>query len=297
MVAHLFAHQAQEEARTYAGNFYFYGNKCNSYGSHYRAAVHHGDCVLINRYRYSTTTASQLTELHRACSHLTVFEVDNPDAETKGQHRENFREMVREYEAELLRVSRARVYNSTDTAERMLKNANAYAVRFKIGNRLQPVAVQDAKAMIEKREAKDRRAAERARKAAEKQRAAELEKAKAEYSEQLKNWRDGLGSNHSLNGYKNVDRARLRLTDDGQIVQTTHGVEFPAHDAAKHIDFVLQCFEAKRNWQRNGEHIPLGYFQLDRIDGENGLLLAGCHTVTVNEVRRLAVLLEERDTA
>jgi hypothetical protein len=288
MVAHLFAHQSQEHAQ--GSNFYFNGDTCYSYGPHYVAAVHHGDCVLINSNSYSMTTARHLSHLRYACNHLGRYYVPNPAARTKAEHRENFRALVAEYEREILRLSRARKYTSLETSERMLANANEYAARFKIGNRLQPIDTSEIQERIKTREARESAARKRARKAAEKRERERLESMRAEYVENLAEWREGKRGLYGLGEYRHHDAARLRLTDDGR-VQTSHGAEFPASDARQHIGFVLACFDQGRNWQRNGENIPLGPFQLDRIDGKAGTLRAGCHTVTVNEVKRLAAQL------
>ena len=292
-VAHLFAHQAQTEAYTASRNFYFYGNKCNSYGSHFRAAVHHGDTVLINRDNYSVTTARQMSALRMACSHLQTFDVENPDAETKAEHRENFRVMVREFETELLRASRARIYNDTAHAEQLRDNANRYAAWAKIGNRIKPVALDAIADRVKTRDARERAALKRERIAREKRRAAELEKQRAEYAEKLTAWRAGEGDCYTLGNYRYTDRARVRLTSDGATVQTSQGAEFPARHAARFIGFVLHCFDTGTDWKRNGQRVPLGHFQLDAIAGAGGVLRAGCHTVTANETRRLAALLTD----
>ncbi len=39
MVAHLWAHQSQDHARTALGNFYFNGKDIYSYGSHFKCAT------------------------------------------------------------------------------------------------------------------------------------------------------------------------------------------------------------------------------------------------------------------
>ena len=295
MVAHLFAHQAQPEARTASGNFYFHGDTCWSYGSHYCAAVHHGEFVLINSHRYSVTTASQLSELRQACRHLRYFEVPNPQARTKPEHRENFRYLVRQYEDEIDRLTRARVHNSPDHAEGMLHDANDYARFTRIGNRLKPIAPDQIGERIKTRTAKERADSLKLRRDAEKRAAAEREKMKAEYTVRLDEWRNGL--TNYLNFWRFQDTARLRLTSDGSTVQTSRGVEFPADDARAALPFVLEVLDSGRSWQRNGQQIPLGPFQLDRIDCKSQTVKAGCHTVTANEVRRLAGLLNYSEVA
>lgn len=62
MVAHLWAHQAQDSARIGGrGNFYFEGDTIYSYGSHFPIARHvetkRGRAVLFTTRDYSVTTS------------------------------------------------------------------------------------------------------------------------------------------------------------------------------------------------------------------------------------------------
>ena len=291
MVAHLFANQSQPEARTQSGNFYFYGDTCYSYGSHYVAAVHHGDCVLVNEYGYSVTTAKHMSRLRSAISGQ-YFDVENPAARTKPEHRANFHKMAADYRAEVLRASRARVYNSLNTANHMLAQANAYAARFKIGNRLKAIETADIKGVIETQKKRDTAAARRAEKARIAAAAERAERMRAEYDAALVDWRAGLIHCTALGGMRQSDTARVRLSADGQTVETSQGAEFPARHARRWIQFVIGRFLSGENWARNGSEIRLGHFQIDTIDGAAGLLRAGCHTVTRAEVERLAELLD-----
>lgn len=290
MVAHLFAAQSQDHATTAMRNFYFYGTKCNSYGSHFTAAVHHGDTVLINANRYSVTTASQLSELRHACSHLQTFTVRNPDADTKEEHRENFRVMVSDYENEIFRASRARIYNSLDSANSMLVNANAYAARFKIGNRLQSADLAATLERIATRNARQTAAEKRAAKVRAKRDAERLAVQAEKQAENLVKWYAGELSCYDL-PLRHSQPVALRLTSDGETVQTSQGAEFPTEHARKGMAFVLACFDKGRDFASNGHNIRLGHFQVSRIDADAGLLLAGCHTVTRSEIEHLAALI------
>lgn len=67
-VAHLWAHQLQEEARYSGGNFYFYGNTIYSYGSHFPCGKivqnKHGQKIyMLNSKSYSNTTAKHQNEV------------------------------------------------------------------------------------------------------------------------------------------------------------------------------------------------------------------------------------------
>ena len=77
----------------------------------------------------------------------------------------------------------------------------------------------------------------------------------------------------------------LRLK--GEKVETTKGATFPADDARKAWPVIKACYDAGRTWKRNGERLPMGVFQVDRIEGD-GTIIAGCHTIRRNEVERFA---------
>lgn len=280
-VAHLFAHQAQDHARTASGNFYFYGNRCTSYGPHYLAAVHLGDVVLLNSNRYSNTTARQLGELWRACNHLVVFQVPDPAAETVADHRENFAYLIAEYRRELIRLSRARVHTSQDYARNLRNIAADYAARFNVRVAVPPFETVTAGLRVVSEISEKNRAARQAIK----ERAAR--QARKEAQERAERWRAGA-YHYPLHALP----CMLRLSGDGETVQTSHGAEFPARHARRALPFVLECFATGVTWCRGGGNGPrLGAFRLDAIHGLTGTLKAGCHTVTRAEVERLARLL------
>lgn len=85
-VAHLWAHQLQEEARYSGGNFYFLGRTIYSYGQHYPCG-----CIVYNRkgdqaYILNTDKYSNTTAKHMGCvrgsipAYAKVFENKNCDA-------------------------------------------------------------------------------------------------------------------------------------------------------------------------------------------------------------------------
>jgi len=44
-----------------------------------------------------------------------------------------------------------------------------------------------------------------------------------------------------------------------------------------------------KQWQRNGKTIHLGHYQIDKI--ADGQVIAGCHTIPIAEIERLAATL------
>lgn len=84
-VAHLWAHKAQDSARTPTGNFYFTGATLYSYGSHFVCGhlmpeaynVESNPLVLINDSNYSTTTQRHMSAMRQAIPrYYAEFEVN-----------------------------------------------------------------------------------------------------------------------------------------------------------------------------------------------------------------------------
>lgn len=267
-VSHLFAHQAQSYASTSSRNFYFNDNVCNSYGSHFVAAVHHGDVVLLNSHAYSVTTASHLSALRSACSHLVVIYVPAPGATQRETHIENFDYLVAEYEKEVLRLSRARTYKNPEYAHRVERDANAYAKRFKLRRRIKAIPLDDIKPVLLAREQAKQKANQ------------------AKQRKQITAWRNGTfyGRLHNL-------PVMCRLSSDKRTLQTSLGAEVPVEHVKKWISSVLTMLKDKTTWTRNGHEMRLGHFQIDKVDGVKGTLLAGCHTITHKEIRHIATLV------
>ncbi len=113
----------------------------------------------------------------------------------------------------------------------------------------------------------------------ERQRQIERDRAKREA------WLNGEGS-----GYVRFDSvhggAALRIKGDE--LETSHGASVPLAHAIKAFRFVKLCRENGRTWQRNGQQIRVGHFQIDSIDA-SGDFVAGCHRISWPEVERAAI--------
>lgn len=60
------AFAAQQKASGKAGNLYFNGRVCYSYGPHYPAAIIHGNRAFVNSDSYSSSTSRQVSRLRSA---------------------------------------------------------------------------------------------------------------------------------------------------------------------------------------------------------------------------------------
>ena len=278
-VAHLWAHQAQSDARNSGGSLYFEGRTIYSYGGHFPIARHVAGVVLMTTDSYSITTAQHVSTVWSAARHLTMYHVANVQAREPHEHAANFDSYRERYEDTLLKASRARVHAQSllDQAEALRVECNNYAEHFELSQRLEVGNVE----LIKER-------AKQQREAAKRREAQQLREQAGEYERGLAKWRRGESS-HIPHAY----RFAIALRVVGDEVQTSRGARFPVADALRALPLVKRVAARGEGWQRNGERITLGHFQIDRIDGD-GNVTAGCHYVEFPEVLRLDGLLSER---
>ena len=274
-VAHIWAQQNQSVGRNQGGNIFFEGPTIYSYGGHFPMARFVDGAVLVTTRSYSVTTAKHLNHVHSAISG-TAFYVDNVMARSKREHRENLQAMRTEYENTLIKSSRARTYVQMhlDRANGILQSANEYAAFFKLGTRIKPANLETIKARAKRAAAAERAAQNKARKAA-------AERFITESAE----WR-----NHERYSLYGISHALLRLSKDGQTVETSQRATFPADHARRALPLIERCKDKGTSWERNGHAVHLGQYQLDKIDA-NGNVKAGCHRVEYAEIARLAAQL------
>jgi hypothetical protein len=176
MVAHLWAHQAQDGARNPHGNLYFHGDTIYSYGNHFPVARHvrnkRGErAVLLTTRRYSSTTSGHASVVEGACRHLTAFGVDDPcGGNTKADRLQEFlaySQQLGELQAKYMRA-KTRKPSFLRGMKAVVHQANAFAEFFGIRRRLK---LDDAEKL-----AKDCERIERATAAAAKRAGLEREK-------------------------------------------------------------------------------------------------------------------------
>ena len=276
-VAHLWANQAQPEARNAGGTLYFRDSTIYSYGSHFPMGRHVDGIVLFTTNTYSPTTSKHLSWTRYACNYLTVYDVPDVLACNKTQHRANFEHYRKRYESLIIKASRARKYASLllTEAEAIRTEANEYSRFFKIRVQLKPADIDTLKTKADKQR--------KAELKAEKKRAIKRD---AELLKHVAKWR----ANETYSSPWGYSQTILRLSADGENVQTSRGVTFPADHARRALPILHRCVSRGRVWQQNGKTIHLGNYRLDRISA-NGDVKAGCHFIKYAEIQRLEVLL------
>lgn len=118
----------------------------------------------------------------------------------------------------------------------------------------------------------------------------EREQAKKD-AERLEKW---LAGEPVQSYFSNLDTDYMRVenADDVKIasVRTTKNAYVPLKDVKKIAKLVLRHVKSGTHWQKNGEHIKVGDYELDYITSD-GTLVVGCHRFKREEILRFAAVL------
>lgn len=288
-LAHVWAQQTQPEGR--GSNFFFDGPAPHSYGRHFCVArfVRPEDkgepVVLVNVARYSVSTSKHQGYARGALHGLPVRVFNVPDTDACGRdpwrHERNltaYRNTIRHH---VEAAARSRKYGEHELARARAaaEEAAQYCQAFKLPWRLYPKLPEitpEAAAAI-RAEARELSAK---RRAALKERAAKVAALVAEVRAE---WR--AGRNFRCDG-----PTMLRVSRDGDSVETSRGAEVPVEDAKR----ILRLW---RGWRRDGlprvsewahgEGPRVGAFTLRQIRAD-GALIIGCHELLADELERVA---------
>lgn len=111
-------------------------------------------------------------------------------------------------------------------------------------------------------------------------------------------WLGGEGPRHvrfsDAQGGAYVRAVGIERDESGRIVggtlETSHGADVPLPHALKAFAFVRRVVATGQAWHANGHCIRVGHFRVDSIDTA-GTMRAGCHTIHLAEMERLAAAL------
>lgn len=281
---HVWASQSQDEGR--AGNVFFVGATCYSYGHHFPMATivrnTRGDvAALFTTSSYSMTTSRHLSEARSAVSHLPRFKVDRMylESATHGgaaQHKATEASYRAAVEAHLLKGARARFRADAylDAALEDARTFNAYAEFYSIKARIELDAAS-VRQLTERALATDK-----AHKAAA---ASKLKADRARWAIDLESWRKGEDVAH-VYGWQNLPTA-LRVVGDE--IQTSRGARVPVSVARGLWDLVNLARDSNRAHTLAGHPIMVGPYALTSISA-NGDLKIGCHDIAYAELERMA---------
>jgi hypothetical protein len=283
-VAHLWAHKVQSEAHNPKGSVFFREETIFSYGEHFPIARHvtsrsGKSAVLFTTKSYSVTTSSHCSMVRSAVSHLTLFSVPNVFARVKAEHEGNLADYAKRISASLLKAARARQHKEWHHKEALELRAEAiqYAKFFALPytKTLPQVPALDSVQL------------ERIRDAETKRLAAERKLLAREHAEAIAKWRQGDEYVRLPHGLADM----LRVSSDGQSIETSRGVSFPISHAKRGLALVRAVRNSGETWHTNGKTCKLGHYQIDSILPDC-TVKAGCHTVKWSEIERIAPAID-----
>lgn len=139
-VAHLWAHQHQDEARNAGGTFYFTGDTIYSYGRHFPIArfvtskkQSYLSCPIFFTTRtYSVSTSRHMSYVRNALSQeqwARVIHVENPAANSPREHAKNYQAMADEFRSLVQSAAKQRKNKAGTLAQAIRVRNNAMAYR------------------------------------------------------------------------------------------------------------------------------------------------------------------------
>lgn len=301
MVAHIWANQAKDNARSSNGNFHFTGPIIYSYRT--PVAVIHATCVLIKSEWYSRTTSGKhMPAIRRALrSDKPYFFVPSIGAgsghnndSNRIDHAANLKHFQEGFAAAVKRWENARDDHHTkwasEYAAAITDSMTEYAQAFKLAGKAWHAPARDfvdtRDDVLAYRASKDtpEQVAKRARDQARREvkRAEQAQLMLLADAEKLAAWRSG-----QLIVYRSAVGANAALRLRGEMVQTSQGADFPIAHAKRVWPLLVAIRATKAAWETNGHSIPLGNFKLNRVEVD-GTIKAGCHTVAWSEVEAIA---------
>lgn len=283
MVCHLWANERQSDARNSSGSLYFRDSTIYSYGSHFPMARHNRGVVLITTRTHSVTTAKHLSMVRSAIGHLRIIPCSNVSAETTQEHQANLQAMREEFYTALDKATRARTYTQhyMDSAKDLIEHHTTYRAVF--GEALdEPLVINE-----EWRKEAQGRVKAQATIVKERKRQATLreEQRRIELLHDLEEWKNN--TNIIYRTFSGLPVA-LRLSEDGENVQTSQGADVPVGHALR-LWKKVKAIQAgtEQPYLQNGHTEHAGVFEVQSIDAQ-GTLIAGCHTITFEAMREFA---------
>lgn len=281
-VAHLWGNQSQSEARNSGKTVHFSGPTLFSYAEPIARYADHGKkrCVLLTSRSFSITTTGHCSSAYAAIPNretITKFRVlDLGGRYAPVDHECNWRSYLDRLEGVAKKIKSCRPANLdsylTHFGE-LATEAEAYSKFFGLRKRLPS---KDTAEFLEKfQDAKDKLHAAELRRALEARKRHD-----AELAERVERWK--AGEQEWISSYS---KCLLRVVGDE--LQTSQGARVPLDHAKKAFAMIAACKDKGREWERNGQQIHVGHFQVDRIES-NGDIKAGCHRIEWAEIERIA---------
>jgi hypothetical protein len=286
-ISHLWASQAQSEARNPQGSFYFEGLTIYSYGSHFPIAqIWHknNNIVFFNSTTYSNTTSKHQRVVSYAINHKTIIKV--PIVNLRGSYSEDHLKNIQHFVGNIRHYidlqSRARIADYRPEINRDLAYLNVYVEIFRLKSKLTKLEKSlltvnaDDLVNVENDFAQNvKRREELKRKKIAKAKKESIKKAK----EKLKLWMNNEIDHLPWYSFDS-NKVYLRYNKETEKIESSKGAKVPIKEAK--VLFKLM---------RNGKDIKgfkIGSFT---VISYNGTLKIGCHEIEQDEIQRMTKVL------
>jgi anthranilate/para-aminobenzoate synthase component I len=235
--------------------------------------------VLINDYNYSVTTSKHQREVISACSHLKQFYTSRTEIE-------RVYDRISELIENLVPKAKARKQDYLNEAKALLESYETFH-KWNLNNSTKAanwnkhtlyvkakklVAIADDQEKLIKYTAAENRALNKARKAEEKRVQEERARELADWYKDVAEWVSGERGRTPYKPF-NALEDYIRVSPDGQYIQTTQRVSIPIQSARILYKMILAGKDIK------GYDLE-GY----TVIGLNGVLTIGCHKINVENM-------------
>lgn len=276
-VAHCWANQLKDHGKS--GNMFFINGKIYSYGMHFLIAEFiTPDIIFFTTRNYSNSTAKHKSIVRMSCTHKTVFEVPSiPSCPKYGSHSidfchknniEYFKNEIKNAKYDLMHSRALNTINSRlSFLNYKISNYNQYVTYFNLDEKIitfeSIVNEKERFNLAEKRK--------RYQKIYDLKEQKRIEKEK----ENLEKWKNDINFRY----YFNLEKAYLRV--NGDFIESTKYSKAPVNEC-KLLYKVL-----KSNKPVHG--LKLSEFTVTSFS--DGILKIGCHTIDIEEIERIAKIL------
>lgn len=323
-LAHIWAQQSKERGK--GPSMFFNGPVIYSYGYHFPLGIildYNGTRIaVLNGDNYSVSTTRHQSYVSRAASHFTRIALDTGSMKALVDVAQQYnsyehkaaplpKHVKQELTTALARYARGEMIQAAKNASTRRKpelKASDIAFGLRVFNSVKTIAdlygVKLDKTLVAMREALERDASEvvalnaKQIKAAERKAKAWAKKEKARKEALAKEaapmWLERKDTHEHRNALFSAGVVLLRVTASGENVETSQGAVFPLAHGLKALPLIRKIMADGEGWSRDGDKWPgriaLGHFMIDSISPD-GVIKAGCHTLHVKEVERLAATL------
>lgn len=260
-VCHIYAQRVQTEGR--AGNVFFEGNIIYSYGYHYELArffqnANNETAILINDRGYSVTTAKHISLVRSATSHFTQFNFTETDGKTVLSELESLaKKMIKARKPEIYINRAKKLYQKySEYCNFVGEKHELHNLISKVYNLFDTLEINE---YFEEKEKELKKIEQR-----------KIRKEKKQFKQDLELFfnyeKDFLADKFNNESF-------VRVSKDGEKVETSKGVKVDAKDAKK----LYQLIKAGKDIKG----YKIDYYTVISI---NGTLKIGCHNINLKNM-------------